>query len=180
MPGAETLAVIVTGESMDNRSRGRGNGGRVRHLRTLADRRSGRDHTGRPAGALAATDGIRSVVQDKTVSSSTVLSGKKDDPTATDRSTVVRDYQEQFVSPQEIWNLAYASAIDIGADNVHSAGFSGQGVTVAVIDSGVNTGWEAIAYQNLDTGRFAGQADFVGPEVNCRMWSGATVSKRTK
>ncbi len=69
------------------------------------------------------------------------------------------------VEPAEIkreWKLSNPISIDLGADILHHKGITGQGVTVAVIDSGVyfNKHIEDILGTDLDR-QFLGQVDFV-------------------
>jgi serine protease AprX len=61
------------------------------------------------------------------------------------------------------WMLSNPVAIDVGADQVHDRSITGQGVTVAVVDSGVffNDQVRRILGSNLGQ-QFLGQADFVG------------------
>jgi len=60
------------------------------------------------------------------------------------------------------WNMINPLSIDIGADQVHDAGFRGAGVTVAVVDSGVH--FDRLVKTMLDhtfDATFLGQADFI-------------------
>jgi outer membrane protein assembly factor BamB len=61
------------------------------------------------------------------------------------------------------WMLSNPVAIDVGADQVHARSIGGQGVTVAVVDSGVffNDSVQRILGPHLAE-QFLGQADFVG------------------
>ncbi len=63
---------------------------------------------------------------------------------------------------QRVWNLSNAVTIDVGADQLHNQAITGQGVAVAVVDSGVyfNPHVEQILGKELDK-QFIGQADFV-------------------
>jgi serine protease AprX len=70
------------------------------------------------------------------------------------------------VEPTELkreWALSNPVAIDVSADIVHERGFTGQGVTIAVVDSGVyfTSKIDDILGAELER-QFVGQADFVG------------------
>ena len=72
----------------------------------------------------------------------------------------------QDVEPDEDkreWKLSNPIGIDVGTDVLHLQGLAGQGVTVAVLDSGIyfNTKVKNILGPELDT-QFVGQVDFVG------------------
>ncbi|MGE5223365.1 MAG: S8 family serine peptidase [Omnitrophica WOR_2 bacterium] len=61
------------------------------------------------------------------------------------------------------WYLSNPIPIDIGADQLHNQGITGNGITVAVLDSGIyfNKHVEDILGTDLDR-QYLGQADFVG------------------
>ncbi len=62
-----------------------------------------------------------------------------------------------------VWQLVYPVSVDVGADRLHAAGITGQGVTVALVDSGVGFDDSTRRLFVRELGRlFLGQADWVG------------------
>ena len=165
----EYLSVIVTGENMDIAAAAvKAVGGTITSELWIINAVSA-TIPGDQLTALAATEGIQSVVADKEVSSSAAMGKIKNPPATLDQ--VVSD--GQALAQADSWDLEYALSTDIGAADLHEQGVSGRRVTVAVVDSGVYFGWEASVYLNTKSNQFAGQADFVGEEVNCQdtWWS---------
>ncbi|MCP4997103.1 MAG: S8 family peptidase, partial [Gammaproteobacteria bacterium] len=112
---------------------------------------------------LAADPVIRSVVRNKGVKSSQepLWDGWVADypiPVPYDGSP-----DTQPTNDDGIWNLANPVSIDIGADIVHNTGVDGQGVGIAVLDSGVffETKIKNKFNDHLNQ-NFFGQIDFVG------------------
>ena len=66
------------------------------------------------------------------------------------------------IGEKKVWDLANPFAIDIGADTLHSQGINGNGVTVAVLDSGVYFDDQVKSELGTSVQKlFWGQADFV-------------------
>ena len=69
----------------------------------------------------------------------------------------------QATDDGSVWNTVYPVTIDIGADVLHGQGYTGQGVTVAVVDSGLFFDPHVVQNLGLVVGdMFIGQADFTG------------------
>ncbi|MCP4357167.1 MAG: S8 family serine peptidase, partial [Chloroflexi bacterium] len=112
---------------------------------------------------LAAEPDIRSVVRNKGVKSS---QDPQWDGWATDYPITVPyngSPDAQATNDDGIWEMVNPVSIDVGADIVHNTGVDGQGVGIAVLDSGVffETTIKNKFNDHLNQ-NFFGQVDFVG------------------
>jgi serine protease AprX len=152
LPGGEALSVIVTAADSTTAARAVARaGGQVTSDLWLIDAVAA-TVPARKLAALAAHPMVRSVVHNKGVKPANGP-GKKKDPI--DAIPLVTDQ-------------AWPVAIDVGADALHQAGIKGDGVTVAIVDSGIFFSPDMISEDNQQTMILVtGQADFVGAGI-CR------------
>ncbi|HMQ51887.1 MAG TPA: S8 family serine peptidase, partial [Anaerolineae bacterium] len=158
----ETLPVIVTaGDSPTAAAAVEQVGGQVTSDLWLIDAVAATLPSHRLA-ALTAASGVHSIVSNKPVESAS-------DPLWDGWVTPYRYPVPWDGSPDAqpladaLWQLANPVMLDVGADITHQSGVTGDGVTVAVVDSGVYFpplirlifGWHL-------NQKFLGQADFVG------------------
>jgi len=162
-PEAKTLSVIVTADDSGAAARAVERvGGLVTSDLWLIDAVAATISTSQ-LEALAAYPQVRSIVNNKGVETA---DGPDDDGWVTDfRFPVPWDGSPdvQATNNKKVWRLVYPAAIDVGADVLHDDDITGEGITVAVVDTGVY--FDKQVKQELGAQvakQFVGQADFVG------------------
>ena len=118
--------------------------------------------------ALAVYPKVRSIVNNKGVRTTAILLDDDDDDDGwvTDYRFPVPWDGSPDVQPthdKKQWQLVYPAAIDVGADVLHDDGITGDGVTVAVVDSGIYFDGQVKKELGAQVAKqFVGQVDFVG------------------
>jgi hypothetical protein len=176
----ETLSVIVTAGDSEAAARAVERvGGQVTSDLWLVDGVAATVPAGQ-LGALAARPGVLSLVANKKAAAA-----QDPEPGATHSRRLQSSHNKKVAAAQDpepttgttssgfFTDQAWPVAIDVGADQLHQAGITGDGVTIATVDSGLFFAPDLIsdADQQILLS-FAGQADFVRDGL-CRAKSGA-------